>query len=339
MEKINLSKKRILLNYAIKSREKITLLCKSYAFFQKRKYQKLHDIVIFPIDLISIMSSYRDVFGGFPNIIIPKTFSEWMQWKKTFGRKYFHVACADKINVRNFVGERIGFEYLPKLLWSGIPSEINTDLIESFPQEFVIKSSHGSGMTRIVYDKNNIDIEKLKSETRQWLDTDFSLKHGEWQYRWIKPKIMIEEFLKTRNSKPPVDYKFYCFNGEIVLCNIHLGRFDIHRNLFFDKEFNMLPISNNKNGNFRIDSSEVITKEMFYELINISEKLSEGFHFVRVDLYYTDRPYFGELTFTPAAGLRKFYPEAVDRILGDIYAGKATIEDLYQIKLTTNDVV
>lgn len=72
--------------------------------------------------------------------------------------------------------------------------------------------------------------------------------------------------------------------------------------------------------NEKIEKPEVIT-----EAFTLAEKLSENFPFVRVDLYIVGRKiYFGELTFTPAAGLDtdfKFvsptYNKTTDLILGE----------------------
>ena len=43
-------------------------------------------------------------------------------------------------------------------------------------------------------------------------------------------------------------------------------------------------------------------------MIVIAEKLSDGFKFLRVDLYNVKgKIYFGELTFYPAAGMGRLY--------------------------------
>jgi hypothetical protein len=53
-------------------------------------------------------------------------------------------------------------------------------------------------------------------------------------------------------------------------------------------------------------------------MIEIAAALSAGFDFVRVDLFHTnERIIFGELTFTPLAGLLKFMPASWDGILGE----------------------
>lgn len=53
------------------------------------------------------------------------------------------------------------------------------------------------------------------------------------------------------------------------------------------------------------------------EMISIAEQLSDGFKFLRVDLYnIKGKIYFGELTFYPAAGMGAFVPEEWDGKLG-----------------------
>lgn len=54
------------------------------------------------------------------------------------------------------------------------------------------------------------------------------------------------------------------------------------------------------------------------DMIKVAEELSEGFKFLRVDLYNVkDKIYFGELTFYPAAGMGAFVPEEWDEKLGN----------------------
>ena len=54
-------------------------------------------------------------------------------------------------------------------------------------------------------------------------------------------------------------------------------------------------------------------------LIRMSEKLSSGIPYVRVDWYiHRGKLYFGEMTFFPKAGYMEFEPEKYDRIWGDM---------------------
>lgn len=60
-----------------------------------------------------------------------------------------------------------------------------------------------------------------------------------------------------------------------------------------------------------------IMPENLNEMISIAEQLSNGFKFLRVDLYnIKGKIFFGELTFYPAAGMGAFVPEEWDEKLG-----------------------
>jgi len=52
-------------------------------------------------------------------------------------------------------------------------------------------------------------------------------------------------------------------------------------------------------------------------MMEICRKLSGGLAFVRVDLYgIGGRVYFGELTFCPAGGMKRFTPVEYDYLFG-----------------------
>ena len=54
------------------------------------------------------------------------------------------------------------------------------------------------------------------------------------------------------------------------------------------------------------------------DMLDICGKLSQDFPFVRVDLYLAEgRIYFGELTFTPANGMKPFTPVQYDYVFGE----------------------
>lgn len=60
-----------------------------------------------------------------------------------------------------------------------------------------------------------------------------------------------------------------------------------------------------------------IMPENLNEMISIAEQLSDGFKFLRVDLYNVKgRIYFGELTFYPSSGMTPFVPKEWDEKLG-----------------------
>lgn len=60
-----------------------------------------------------------------------------------------------------------------------------------------------------------------------------------------------------------------------------------------------------------------IMPENLNEMISLAEQLSDGFKFLRVDLYnIKGKIYFGELTFYPAAGLGELVPDEWNEKIG-----------------------
>ena len=66
--------------------------------------------------------------------------------------------------------------------------------------------------------------------------------------------------------------------------------------------------------------NQIKRPENLNELIQIAEKLSRPFKFVRVDLYSENEDIrFSELTFTPLAGNILFHPKIWDLTLGELW--------------------
>lgn len=271
----------------------------------------LVDAVLFPADIYKIAMGYRDAFGHFPDLIRPRTFNEWLQRSKLVNRKWRYRAFADKILVRDFVRERIGSDVLTNLVWTG------TDLSEArkraLPDKFVIKTNNGSGTNLIVTDAASLDWHRAQTQTREWMEHDHSVHYGEWQYRWIEPRLLIEEFLEGTNGGVPVDYKFFCFHGKVRIVQVDLDRFQNHTRLLCDHTFSPLPVALHYPRAMR----EVSKPASFRRMVEIAEALSADEPFLRVDLYDANGPKFGELTLHPGSGLERFTPPEWDRRLFD----------------------
>lgn len=122
-----------------------------------------------------------------------------------------------------------------------------------------------------------------------------------------------------------MDYKFYCMNGKASSVMVCVDRKDgQHPKFFFlDREWNKLPYTEER---FLYPDLVIEKPKMIDQAFDLAEKLSKNFPFVRVDLYIIgEKIYFGELTFTPAAGLDsdfKFVPpggkEDADTTLGKL---------------------
>lgn len=109
--------------------------------------------------------------------------------------------------------------------------------------------------------------------------------------------------IANENWIAPKDYKVYCFNGKAEFVMVCVGREkDGHPQFFyFDRDWNLLPYSQDglDYPDYKVQRPKCLSK-----LFEYADKLSKPFPFVRADFYICNsKVYFGELTFTPAAGL------------------------------------
>lgn len=244
-----------------------------------------------------------------------RTYTEKMQYAKLYKNSKLKTLLTDKYEVREWVREKIGEEYLIPIYgsWDKF-SDIDWDLL---PNKFVLKANHGAGWNVIIKDKYKVDCRLLEKKFDKWMNTNFAFVNGiELHYKDIQPKIIAEQFL-TDDHGTLNDYKFLCFNGEVYYCWIDIDRFNSHKRNVYDMNWELQPWTQHHYEN----SHERIPKpKNFKKMIDLAKLLSEGFSHVRVDLYNVDGCiYFGEMTFTNGSGFEMIYPEYYNRKLGDLW--------------------
>ena len=245
----------------------------------------------------------------------PKDFNQKIQWLKV----HYHVPIlhklVDKYEVREFVEKRIGKEYLNDLI--GVFSSPDKIDVESLPKSFVIKGAHGCHYNLIVPDKENLNWQTAKRKLRKWLNRDyFKISGGEWAYKDVPPRLVVEKFMKQEGREILNDYKFFCFNGEPKFIQVDLERNVDNYRCYYDTKWIKQPFYTERNKPY-VD--EVKRPVCLDEMVEIAKKLSDGFPFVRIDLYdVNDRPVFGEMTFYPADGRKEFVPDEYNYIIGDM---------------------
>ena len=264
-------------------------------------------------DKLYLKLKFRKEMGKRLNLKKPQTFNEKMQWLKLYDRKPIYTKMVDKYEAREYIKEKIGEEYLVPLL--GVYEEFNDIDFSSLPNQFVIKATHDSGSTIVCKNKEVFNFKEADKKISKSLKSNYFYLGREWPYKNIKPKIIIEKYLKNeKDDEDLIDYKFFCFNTNkkiILVCSERTKNF---KKTWYDENWNLLDI---KEGGHDIDKD--IEKPInLKEMLKLSEKLSKGFPFLRVDFYEVDKKiYFGELTFYPSAGFEKFEPPKYNKILGD----------------------
>lgn len=247
----------------------------------------------------------------------PKDFNAKIEWYKVFYRPKILNQLVDKYEVRSYVEEKIGAQYLNELYGVyNTPKDIDFD---SLPNKFVIKANHTNGDNIIVKEKEKLDTKKIIKLLKKWQGKNQYYRKGqEWAYKDVKPKIIIEKFLKEKGKNTLVDYKFYCFNGKPKFIDVHIDREDNHKQGCFDLEFNLLPFRKIKT--YKSISERIETPNNLEEMVNLSEVLADNLPFVRVDFYSVNgKTIFGEMTFYPADARDKFYPIEYNIIIGNYF--------------------
>lgn len=240
------------------------------------------------------------------NLENPKSFNQKVQWLKLYDSTPLKGSLADKYLVRKHVAQMIGEEYLVPLLgvWNSA-DEISFDIL---PGKFALKATHGSAWNIIVDNKAELDIDAAKATLSEWLGLDYSFWHSlELHYQYCEPRIIAEQYLDGFATGDLIDYKIHMFNAGdpiILVCRDRAGQ-EHPRKAYYDVAWNKLDLLEDGSDSFTVQKPKHLNTMLEY-----SSFLAEGFPLVRVDWYEVNgRLYFGELTFTPAGGGKKFLPK------------------------------
>lgn len=251
------------------------------------------------------------------NLDTPQTFSEKLQWLKLYNRKPEYTQMVDKYEAKKYVANIIGEEYIiPTLgVWDRF-DDIDFDML---PDQFVLKTTHGGGNTGVVIckDKSKFDKKRAKSKLARSLKSDIYTSLREWPYKYVKKRIIAEQFIEESGHNDLPDYKFFCFDGEPKYCQVIRDRNTKETIDFYDMEWNHMPFVGlnpvAKNG-----LNPVARPLHLTNMIEICRKLATGIPFSRIDLYVVNgEEYFGEITFYPASGMGEFRPKEWNCKLGE----------------------
>lgn len=262
-------------------------------------------------DKLLLKILFRARIGKRLNLEKPSTFNEKLQWLKIHDKNPMYTQLVDKYEVRKYIAEKIGDQYLIPLI--GVYDTFNEIDFDSLPNQFVLKCTHDSGGVIICKDKSKLDRSLAERKINKHLKKNYYWLKREWPYKYVKPRIICEEYVEDKSSKELKDYKFFCFNGEPKVFFIASDRGTDTRFDFFDLNFNRLPLKNHyKNSDKKIEKPKNLD-----EMIKFSRILSDKIPHVRVDFYEVNgEVFFGELTFYHFSGFEKFEPEKYDRLFG-----------------------
>ena len=147
-------------------------------------------------DKMFLKIKYRIHCGKKLNLKNPQTFNEKLQWLKLYDRKDIYTTMVDKYEAKKYVASVIGEEYIIPTL--GVYDKFDEIDFDKLPNQFVMKCTHDSGGIVIVKDKSKFDKEVARKKINKFLKRKFYYTNREWPYKNVKPRIIIEKYMRSR---------------------------------------------------------------------------------------------------------------------------------------------
>ena len=267
-------------------------------------YRRLFDR---PLLAARVVRRYYRKYGRLPELFPPLKYSEKITYRKLYDRRPYLTRTSDKFAVREYARDVLGEDIAPELYFR--TTDPRTIPFATLPRRFVVKATHGSGWNLMVPDALTMDREALIAMCERWLRSNYARRRDEWAYEGVPHQIIVEELLDDGTGRSPQDIKVLVFNQRVRIVQIDQDRFGDHRRLFFDAEWNVMPIHD------FVPQMEACPERpsRLDDIIRYAEALGRDTDFLRVDFYQVgDRVCFGEMTHTPGSGLSPIYPSIWD---------------------------
>ncbi|MEP2689891.1 ATP-grasp fold amidoligase family protein [Maribacter dokdonensis] len=284
-----------------------------YQYFLHKKYLTREAFV---------KQRFKKSFGYTLDLDNPRTLNEKINWLKLNYWNPLSTQLVDKFEVRSFITDTIGDKYLvPLLFTTKEPKDIIPKNIPDIP--CIIKTNHDSSGGIIIRNKHKVkNWKEIQNRLNANMSQNFYWDGREMPYKKIEPRIIVEKLLTDNTGTLPADYKVHCFNGKARMINVDIGRgTESHNRNWYSSNWTREPYKWSSvlgDGKLTDPSEKDIPKPaLLDEMIELSEKLVEGFPYLRVDWYiFNKQLFFGELTFHHNGGHRPIYPESWDLNLG-----------------------
>ena len=257
---------------------------------------------------------FRRHQGRFPRLNSPSRYSDRLFGMKKDGTFLDPIRqfVSDKEYVKYYIGAVVGPEHIIetyKVLRS--PGEVDSLELERFP--CVLKPTHASGIVQIqTCPQDPLDKKSLRS----WFEIDYYKVGREQNYKYLRPKIIIEEFFSEDGHTPPNDYKIFCFGGIPKFIQVDSDRHIQHTRNFYNTCWNRLRFTLLYPEKLEDDARPAQLEKM----LEIATRLSKPFSFIRTDMYTNGTDVkVGELTNCPESANARLNPPSAEFTLGKLF--------------------
>ncbi len=264
---------------------------------------------------------YYIAYGEKINLTNPRTFSEKLLWLSlnTYRSNLQVLELSDKYLVRKYIKEKVGGNILNELyhVWE-FPSEIK---LEKLPESFALKLSMGCTTNVLCRNKANFAQEQLDSILKKWAYGQYLYDKqmadiGGIQVKDLTKYYICEKLLYQDGEDFPIDYKFYCFNGEPKAILVIGDRYKDKTGVFMTPKWEFL---SELKGEYKVPGKPFTKPKSLDTMVEVARKLSADFPFVRVDLYdISGKTIFGEMTFFPSGCIKMQETDINGISMGDL---------------------
>lgn len=255
---------------------------------QLAPYNSWGNKVVFDIDFLRAHGRFPGIVGLFNDELYPVFTTEEILAPE---RQFSSDKYLGKIFARGILGEDI---CVPTL---GVIHNISDVDTYEFPADCVIKPTHSSG--KLIFRKGNEPVDR--KEIRSWFQHNFYRQNRESNYRYLKPRVIIEP--KLFEDNPVDDFKVFCVSGEPRIVLFVADRNRKWARLALTPDWEPLPVSLEPGKPDPLPEKPKTLGRM----LEYAKRLSEPFRVVRLDFYASDDVLLlGEISHVHMRAMEKF---------------------------------
>ena len=211
----------------------------------------------------------REHHGHKPRLLRPGRFTEKMQWRKLFDLNPIYAVITDKLASRDFIAERVA---------AAVPLRCTRSALRH--QEHACQRP-----CSVVRTRQDVDPDKAVTTLREWLGSCHGIDKDEPAYISVPRRLMVERMLLCADGSPPLERRFYVFDGRVSFLQTTFRDDDsLHHRAFHSREWHPLDWYLQTP-----NQPERCPKPKHHEeMVAIAESLGKSFDHLRVDMYEAD---------------------------------------------------
>ena len=266
------------------------------------------------VDRTLAVAQYVCRLRRLPRLRNPSLFNDRLLKIKTDGtlRDPLRQFITDKEYVKYYVTAVAGERHtLATYQILRTPYDVDRLILSRVP--CVVKPTHLSGPVLFCFGAGDeLDREMLK----RWLRTNYYRTSREANYRYLTPKIIVEEFFTEDGRSPPKDYKILCFHGCPKIIVLDADRFGNHTRNVYDTEWSPLRVGIT----YAVGRGDDPKPRQLEVMLDLARTLSKPFESIRVDMYASESEVkIGELTNLHGGANSIVFPRAAEGWLGGLF--------------------